>query len=354
MMKSGMRSVGATRWGVLLGTTALLAACEVPTGMPILESRWVVPTDGTEITVAEFLPANVGLGPAGSSFIVQPAPTSVARTLADLCSTCAALDGTVAPKPAFNGSIARSVALPDDVESAQLVSGSIVIRLTNGLNFDPIRPGGGTGSVTITIRNAAGRTLGSTVVSGASDSFAPGSTLTRTIGLTGGSITGLEFEAVVNSPLGTPVQISASSTISADLEVPSLVVSSAVVDLGQRPVEFTNRELDVEDIDSDIADKIDAGSLRVRLTNPIGVAAQMQVRITGPFEPITKTLAIGADPTSTTTVEFSGEELRRFIGKAGVNLSGSGTPTAAQVVTIEPADQIDLDLELDLTIRIGG
>ena len=67
-----------------------------------------------------------------------------------------------------------------------------------------------------------------------------------------------------------------------------------------------------------------------------------------------RSLEIPAAESSSVTLEYTGDEIRSFMGKPNVTLSGSGTASApGGTVRIEPTDVMILDARLDLTLRVG-
>ena len=100
---SRLRTVFAGTVGCLL-----LAACDIPTDVPVLEQRWIIPVEETTLGVDRLLPS--GITVSGSNFDVSVDPLTTSETLSSLCSSCVALNGLVVPAPAFTSSFGVSQA----------------------------------------------------------------------------------------------------------------------------------------------------------------------------------------------------------------------------------------------------
>ena len=95
---------------VLLTSAWAIGGCDFPTELPKWNATYRVPTEGTTLSVAQFLPANVALSTDRTAFVVALAPTTFSSTLAEMCSSCVLVSGIVAPKPAFSATLAGSIA----------------------------------------------------------------------------------------------------------------------------------------------------------------------------------------------------------------------------------------------------
>ena len=86
---------------------AAVSACDVPTKLPSWDQTWLIPGDSTRVSVSELLPKTGEL--TVSTFGGQPvfalnvtAPATISRSLGQVCSACAAANGTTVPKPAIS------------------------------------------------------------------------------------------------------------------------------------------------------------------------------------------------------------------------------------------------------------
>ena len=60
-----------------------LPGCEIPTDVPIVEQRWLIPVEETTLGVDELLPDGVAV--SGNDFDVSVDPVSTSETLGALC-----------------------------------------------------------------------------------------------------------------------------------------------------------------------------------------------------------------------------------------------------------------------------
>jgi hypothetical protein len=341
-----------------LAGALLLSACEIPTELPMVEQRWIIPIDVEEaFGVAELLPDGVEVDGTGSNFVVDVDPFSTVEDLGTLCALCAALNLTTAPKPAFTYAFTIDQSLPADVQAAAITGGTINIDVSHNLGFDPVQPpGGSTGTVTITARNGAGgAAIGEVTIDGASETFAAGATVTKTMTLSTTTIGGtVQLEISVDSPAGGLgaadwVPINTSNTVSASATVQNLLVSSATVNVSDQSVDLDAQDLDVSDIDDSVTENIVSGTLILDVVNPFGVTVSGSIQITN-TEP--KSFSISSGATSQISISYTGNELASFLGEDNVSFSGSGTASGG-LITVTPGQEITLSATLDLTIQIG-
>jgi hypothetical protein len=338
-----------------LGVVAL-AGCTYPTSAPIIGQRWILPAESTTISVAQFLPS--GVSDNGSTFAVTVNPFSNSETLGVLCSACQGHNGATVAKPAFTADFTASASLPAELSSATLVSGSIQVAVHNGFSFDPIRPGAGhTGTITVTLTDGqGGRQLGQLVLDGATDALPSGTTTTETMTLAPGTLgTTIVATVTVDSPEGDPIAINTSEKLTVTATPSSLLVSSARVAVDGRSVDLAQTSFDVANIDQTFIDHIQEGGFTLNVTNPFGVSVTGTLQVTGDgFSPIAKGFTVSADSTSTTSVSFTTDELKRFLGRSNVQISGSGVASASGPITVRAGQEITLDTKLDVSLSFGG
>lgn len=342
----------------LLALSAL-GACEIPTGPPAFESRWIVPAEETRFGVAELLPGDVSLTSDSSAFIVDFAAVTFSETLGSLCPPCAAANGLTVPKPAFNGSVVSVVDFPPEVSALTIVDGVVHLRLESSLNFDPIRPASGVfGDLSVEITDDAdGDVLGTLLIEGETTAFGPGGVVMDSVVLGAGTVDGgLRASVQVNSPLGDNVTMDASQQIAVTATPTNVQVSSVDIDVGGRVVSLDPVSLDLEDVDTEVIDRIVSGAFVLDVVNPFTVAADFQLTISGPtIATIQKSVSIGAVSQTSTRIDFTQAELQSFLGEPNVVLSGGATVDAgAGTITVAPGDELVLDASLDLTLRVGG
>ena len=335
------------------------AACDIPTELPELESRWIVPAEETRFGVAELLPGAVTLAPDNAAFIVDFDPIMFSQTLGSICAACVAADGLTVPKPAFVGGFSSTIGFPAEVTAVNIVGGSVQIEVTNGFNFDPIRPASGVfGSLELTLTDDAdGDVIGSLTIDGEDQAFAPSSTIMTSIVLGATSVEGgIETTILVDSPAGDPVTVDASSLLSVDATPMDVRVASVEIDVANQSVDLDPVDLDLEDLDTDLIERVESGSFILDVVNPFAVAADFDLQISGPtITTIQKSASIGPEAESSVIITFSGAEIRSFLGQPNVVLTGGAVvDSGAGTIVVNPGQELVLEAALDLGIRSGG
>lgn len=346
----------------LLGAFSALAAvsaCEIPTDLPQIETRWIVPAEETRVRVDDFLPAEVTFSADSTELLVAIDPVTFSTTLGALCAACAAADGLTVPKPAFSGTVESQADLPADIFSVTVASGSVSLAVENLFGFDPLRPAAGAeGTMTLRVTDSTdGDVLAELVLDGAGTSFPSGTTLVRTLALTPTVLDGALLASVLlTSPTGDPVTVDAGALLGVVATPSDVRVSEVSADVSNEPVTFDPVDLDVEDVDAEIEDAVVEGAFLLNVSNPFGVGADFSITIDGPtMSPLLRSGVIAPDPESTVELQFTGDELRSFLGEPGVVLTGNADVSAtAGVITVRPSDELVLDADLDITLLLNG
>jgi hypothetical protein len=343
------------RAGLGLATIASLAACSVPTDLPIFDQVWNVPAKSTTISVNSFLPSGVTSTSDNSAFVatVSPSTSIITRQLGQDCAACAAANGTTIPKPAFTGGGSATVALPAAATSVTLVRDTLTVSITNGFGFDPIRPSASARGW-LTIKVSSGSTaIGKDSVDGSATAMASGAVLTRKIPLAGTvtGASGLQIVTVLNSPAGDPVLINTLQTMIVSGSTGTVFVSGATVNLASQSVTSSATDLDLSGVDSSITKRAGAGSLFLTVTNPFGVSGNLSVSFTGGSTPITKSITL-ATGTSTPSVSFTKADLKALFGHH-VLVTFSGAVSGSSV-TVAPGQAVSVASRLQVAITIGG
>ncbi len=351
-----MRPVGFRVLAVLF-----LSACDIPTSAPNWETRWIVRAEETTIPVASLLPGKIT--EAGGEFAMSVSGGSISRSLGDLCSACAPLNGMVAPKPAFSTTLRSEVPFPVDLDSLVLTRGSIQVRVANNFGFDPIRPaaapGSSRGSITITVRNGA-TVLGVHTIDGNATAFAPGTALLETVTFSpsglprtiGGTVA---FEVMISSPVGDPVAIDTAQSLSVEAADASIGASAAMVRVRERTVTAEPMTLDLSGFDPDLAARVRRGSVVLDMVNPFAVGGTLTATLTAPGVTLVRPLAV-APGTSQARLEFSGPELRSLFGPAPVTIAVFGPLSAAPagLVTVRPGQRLTASGRLELFVSTNS
>lgn len=341
-MRAGRTSLAFT---LLLAPVLALGGCDVPTRPPVVEQRWMISVGETRLEVEELLPS--GVSTTAGAFRVELDPIGTGASLRELCPDCAPLDGETAVVPPFAGSFTADRRLPDEVEAATVTGGSIDLAIENGLSFDPIAGGG-----TMTLSVAAGEggeELGTVTLDGAQETLAPGTTTERTLPLGEAVVEGpLHIRAHVEAAGGQVAEIDLDDRLDLSLQSGTLLVSSATIDVTNKSVSLETTELDVQDVDAAVTERITGGALLLEVTNPFSIG----VRGTIDIAPTSRDFSIPSDEKSTVALRYSGDELRSFLGHEDVVLSGSGNLSDG-TITVRPDQEIFVDGTLDVTLEIG-
>ena len=320
----------------------MLLGCDIPTAMPILEQRWILPLEQAKIGVRELLPAGVSLKDGVLEVSIDTITTS--SSLNTMCVDCAALNGSTVAVPAFTSSFNGSVDLPANISSVEISSGSVNVAVTNGLSFDPLAGGG---SIEATILDGeGGLQLAQLIFSGA---LAPGTSLTQSISI-GNLNVGNEVFAVIKviSPGGQIAPINTSEELSVATTGSALIMGSTTVSLEGHAVEVDVVKLDLDHIGPEIIERIVNGSLILEVTNPFGVSLSGNINIGS----TSKGFLISENGRSTTTISYTRNELTSFLGEKGVTLSLSGTANGTSI-TLSSHQELTIEGTIDCLIRIG-
>ena len=347
---------------VLLIVLAALSGCDIPTALPIYDVGLQLPVEESSISVVELLP--LGVDTAGGNFDVTVDPVVLNETLGMLCPLCVGSGVVPVPKPAFMATYSQTGSLPTEVDSATVVGGSISLAIDNNLGFDPINPAPaspGTFTVTLLDTDMNGDTLGWVMLDGANGDSLPAGPSTIPLPLMGGTITTAIFVVVdVDSPAGDPVPIDLAASFDLTATVVTFLVSEITVDVDGQMVTIDPTNPDVEDIDEDLREELQEGSLILDIQNPFGVGIpMMSLDISGPtFMTISDTVAISSAQTSRVTVLYTGDQLRTFLGQPNVLISGGGAVESPGVppppITVTPDQVLVIETSLDLVVEISS
>ena len=346
-MKLRMRPAGAF---LLL---AAMSACDIPSGIPRWETEWITPGETTTVSVAELLPSGIGMNDDSTAFVLAIAQVADSWSLSDFCESCP-LVAVMAPKPAFSGSVSTTAPIPAAVQSAAGEGGELMVSLTNGFSFDPIRPGvdADSGTMTVVVRSGAVQ-VASLAVDGRTQSFAPGSALHLTLDFVPATITGdLELELTMVSPAGDVTTLDPDDAIAVAISSPGIEVSEAVVQMDSQPIEAGEAELDLEDVD--VGDRLQDATIYLDIENPFGVTGELSITVAPAEGPavVKGPLTLDGAATQTLAVDFTEQEMESIVGRnndlviAGVVNGGA--------VTVRPDMALGVEVRLRATIEVGG
>jgi len=355
----------SARLSVLLLLAA--TACDMPTKLPSWDQTWLIPGDSTTVGVSELLPATGEVSIATLNgqqvFSVNVAsPGTFSRSLGQICSACAAVNGTTVPKPAFTLNDSTGTTLPASLVAATVVSGGFTYTITNGFSFDPIRPnaaGAPYGYFVLLVMN------GSTVVAedsinGASLAMGKnGATLQRNVALNLGggslSITGskpLEVYLMLNSPSGDPVTINTNQTLSVSIVASPISASQAQVNVTNQNVNAAQTTIDLSSVsDPSLVNRVQGATLHLNIASPFGVQGTLTATFSvSGAQPIVKSIPLTTAAQQSPDVTLSAAEIRALLGHTA-NLSVSGTVSAPSgSVTITPTQVLKVNSTFEIIL----
>lgn len=313
-----------------------LAACDIPTGPPVITSKWAVPVAGDSVAVADVLPPEVTATP--SAFLVHADPAASHTTLGVLCGDgCAEVEGQYVPKPAFAGTTTTDVPLPATVGSVTLgAGGTIDLRLDNGFGFDPLRPSASARGRLIVAVASQGRTITADTADGAAVALPSGGALVRRLPLPAGAVLAgaVRVTVTLESPAGDPATIDGAEAFVVTATPGTIAATAAAVVVDRQPVGFTTAPFRFDGVDQEVRDRIDGATLALDLTNPIHVAGTLAVRLVDPASgaPVVDAKAVtlsGAD--ETLTLQLDAAEIARVLdaGRVALAVEGEVSATAA-------------------------
>jgi hypothetical protein len=345
---------------------------------PIFEQTWDLPAKGTSISVASLLPPGVAIystpgsnPPDSSAFLVDITTIPITRRVGDDCAQCQTLNGTNAIKPAFVLATGSTQPLPQDMVSGTVLGGTLRVTLTNGMSFDPLfvrtAPPPQTQGYMVLVVRSGSLVLGRDSVNGATQTFAPGSQLVRTINISTGTVTnGLTVDVTLNSPQGDHNEfINANGTLSASATLrdqanptlPTLRVGSVSMNVVNRTMSsVAGDSLPFDNLEESMANRVQRGDIVMTITNPFAVTGNVDVRFAygpQPSDAITKTVSLPSGAGQVRTVSLNNAEIQQLVGKKiGLSIAGGVNSTAP--ITVTPKQIITIDNRVRLVIHVGG
>lgn len=344
------------------------AGCDVlPTSAPRWTTTWRLPADSTEVSVAELLPGNVSVVELGSGRVFEASIGAVplVRTLGSVCAPCNALNGQRVEKPDFVIVDSSTAALPVDVQSLDIVGGSVDYTITNRFSFDPLNPGAATaGWLRLVIRS--GETiLARDSVGGASLSLPYDVPRTHTVRLGGTPEAPLRIDGPITvvvtlaSPAGDSVTIDTSEEIRVVVAPRAIRASRLAVNVTDRALPARSDTVDLSGMNP-VAGTIEGGAIILGVRNPFTVGGSLAVSMRAPDGArIDRTLTLptgGPDtPVASLRLALSGAEINAILGQPAVVTTVSGSVTSpAGAVTVLPTQVIVVTTSVEAAVRMGG
>ena len=365
----------------------LVAGCDIPTALPILEQHWALVVAETELGVEDLLPGGAialtvaddgqggvsRLAPPGratqeaqeaqevacaaaaqagevvsgeGSITVSAEPICVAWAIAELCPTC-----SVGQPLTLDTTREQSWVLPEEVVSVRVSGGTVQLTLDHDLDVTPLRAnelqivavstGAGPGQEQELLRWVL------------EEDLAPGTAVTFSHDFGGTPVTvsgGLRLQFIIaTAPDGSrPAVTDLQHVIRARAEVRSVTFDSAVVrvddlDLGGEPREFDLG--DQEDVD-ELVERIQAGSATVIIHNDVPVRVSGTITIGDR----TRAVVIAPEATSEVTISYTRAELQELFG-GPITYSWTGSVTSSGERRLDADMRITIEVRIDLTLR---
>jgi hypothetical protein len=363
-----------SRRAVLLGLALSALACDVVSFVsdpkPIFEQTWNLPSSKTAISVAKIVPNNVSVyitpgsnPPDTSAFLLNINNTVFLRRVGDDCPSCQALNGTNAVKPAFILAAGNSSSLGTDVLSGAMLGATVDYSVVNNLSFDPIRvralsdPNQG---YMIILVHSGSLVLGRDSLNGATTSFAAGSTLSRSLQLTTGTIVGvISVDVTINSPQGDHLEfINANGTVNTTAAYSNLRTGNVRVNVTSKSVNNQPDTVDLKGLDKTITKHVVSASFDMGFDNPWPVSGSLNVNFDyAPPLSVAKTtpLPAGVTPPATQVerLSFTGDEMQKLFGNE-VLLNMNGVVNSPVPITVTPKQSVLITNRMILKIRTGG
>jgi len=333
-----------------------LVSCDVPTGLPRWDTRWLLPLESGRIGVGSLLPKGVRVASDGSGFDLDLPPETLTRTLRQMCGTpCDAAAGLTVPKPAFGTTFGTELELPADLVSAQLATGQLRVQLSHNLGFDPLRPSATARGYIVLRATSGGRVVAQDSIAGQTVALPPNTPLVRQLAMSPGAITSpISVSVTIFSPAGDPVRVDPNQQITLVFTPQQVRVSQAQVRVASHTITGGTVQLDLQDLDDAVIEQVREGTLRVAVTNPFPVSGTLNVTISWPGGAITRPVQL--QPGSQEfRIALSRAEIGAMLASGSVTIGFTGTVTAASgTVTVTPTQELLLEPRLELVIGSGG
>ena len=386
MFKNSAGSLKGVAAALLLAAVAggaLIAGCDIPTALPIVEQRWALTAAETTLGVEELLPdgaislvddtasgtgsrllapgsaadgaPDVSCEPAGvagevvsgaDSITVSAEPLCVTWTLEELCPACSAGQ----PLAAIATERQQTWRLPPEVVSVRISGGTVLLSLDHDLDFAPVRAGELELSA-VSIGAGAGqeRELLSWKLDRDLDRGTP-VTLALDFGRNPVTVSGglrLRFAIATDPDPAAPPVPDLTRVIRARAHVQSVTIDSAVVRLDEQEV-AGEEEFDLgdqSDVD-ELVDRIRQGTATVTLIN------DFPVRVSGTITLGDTTRQVEVAPRGTTevTISYTRAELQELLS-GPVTYAWNGTVTTDGEQTVDSGMQITVRVSIDITLR---
>jgi hypothetical protein len=244
-----------------------------------------------------------------------------------------------------------------------MLGATVDYSVVNNLSFDPIRvralsdPNQG---YMIILVHSGSLVLGRDSLNGATTSFAAGSTLSRSLQLTTGTIVGvISVDVTINSPQGDHLEfINANGTVNTTAAYSNLRTGNVRVNVTSKSVNNQPDTVDLKGLDKTITKHVVSASFDMGFDNPWPVSGSLNVNFDyAPPLSVAKTtpLPAGVTPPATQVerLSFTGDEMQKLFGNE-VLLNMNGVVNSPVPITVTPKQSVLITNRMILKIRTGG
>jgi hypothetical protein len=353
----------------------ILAACKVPQA-PEWDIGVLLPYTSDTVAVLDLLPSAVSVDTVGMTpvFEIQSRTDSLEFPLGQMCGPCQVLHGQTVQVPSFEYLDSLDVPFPPELVAIQVISAPLEIRVTNGLNFDVLRPDpdpADAGYIALVARDiAAGTTIDSVFISGASETMIPGETKTLQFEIADMEISkGVRIVVHLLSPQDNQtVTIDANRGTKVVGLLGPIQVSGASVVVDDRPLDEQVRITVDPTVRDAVADQNQGGQFELELQHSLDLEGVLRASIAGSPADLfsgdpTRDIVLDGmvlTPGLTQTREVTAAELRQiatfeevYVGYRAV-ASGTGTGPGGElkVARFTPEQSLHVNLQLRSVRRV--
>lgn len=277
------------RPALLAAHLVLLSACEVPEA-PKWDITLALPLTADTLSIVDFLPPEISdtVIEGQRAFTLEPIEEAVEYSLSSLCGeTCGMLDQQEVPIPGFSFVDSVDLRFPVRVSSIEPISAALEFSFQNALNFDPLRPHpnpDSAGSLTVIAQAIEGGVrLDSSVVSGTSETFPPGSSRQVVLNLPQDEIgEGIRAFLRLSSPAdGQIATIDTSIVLGFNVTLKDATLSAVTVvvedDTLRENASFT---ID-EELRREVEDRVKGGVFELELAHPFALSGLLDISLAG-------------------------------------------------------------------------
>lgn len=270
----------------LLGMTAW--GCDLPQA-PKWNVDLLVPFSQQSLGIDSLLPYGVSVRSVGGerAFMVDPVEDSAHYSLGEMCEPCRPLQGSTAPVPGFDYADTLHIGFPSGLLSMDVVTATLGFRVTNGLDFDPLRPTsdpGTAGWVQVEAIDAgSGAVLDSVFISGADESLPAGATRTLALRIRDASLSGgVIVAAAIHSPYdGQTATVDTAATFDVEPVSDSIAVSAVTVEVQNGRLSNSYEIQFDSSVRDDVADRIQEATVDLELQHALDISGTLDVSLAG-------------------------------------------------------------------------